>query len=122
MTEQLSSGDLTDAVARAVLGTAGVAFLRPGLAQLLRASGPLTRLRLGGDGSARSVHASGVRLTRGGGAERWHVEVYVVLHRGHRAVDVTREVRAAVTETLHREAGAPEPLRVSVTVTVTGLV
>ncbi|MEU1015188.1 hypothetical protein ABZ383_30615 [Streptomyces sp. NPDC005900] len=122
MTEQPASGDLTDAVARAVLGTAGVAFLRPGLAQLLRASGPLTRLNRdgGGAGSGWSGRSAGVRVKGGGDAGRWHVEVHVVLHRGHRAVDVTRAVRAAVAETVREALGAPEPPRVSVT--VTGLV
>ncbi|WP_030781600.1 Asp23/Gls24 family envelope stress response protein [Streptomyces sp. NRRL S-920] len=120
MTERLASGDLTDAVAGAVLGTPGVAFLRPGLAQLLRASSSLARRRAVGDTSGRPPRSSGVRVTRGGGAERWHIEVYVVLRRGHRAVDVTREVRTAVTEAVRRVAGARVPLRVSVT--VTGLV
>ncbi len=57
-------------------------------------------------------------MTRLGGTGRWHVEVHLVLHRGHRAVDVTRAVRAAVTEALRGEAGSPP----RVSVTVTGLV
>ncbi|MFF8643006.1 Asp23/Gls24 family envelope stress response protein [Streptomyces sp. NPDC015345] len=118
MTEQHASGELTDTVARAVLDTAGVAFLRPGLAQLLRASGPLSRVRAGSPVAGRSSHSSGVRVRRLGGTGGWHIEVHVVLHRGHRAVDVTRSVRAAVTEALRGAADAP--LRVSVT--VTGLV
>ncbi|MGA4846872.1 Asp23/Gls24 family envelope stress response protein [Streptomyces sp. G5(2025)] len=120
MTEQRASGDLTDTVARAVLGTAGVAFLRPGLAQLLRASGPFGRARTGTPGTGRPSHSSGVRVTPLGGTGRWRVEVHVVLHRGHRAVDVTRAVRAAVTESLRGTAEGA--LQVSVTVTVTGLV
>ncbi|UFQ13779.1 MULTISPECIES: Asp23/Gls24 family envelope stress response protein [Streptomyces] len=116
MTEQRATGDLTDTVARAVLDTAGVAFLRPGLAQLLRTSGPLARVRAGGTG--RPSHSSGVRVTRLGGTGRWHVEVHLVLHRGRRAVDVTRAVRAAVTEALRGEVGSPP----RVSVTVTGLV
>ncbi|MBW5423472.1 Asp23/Gls24 family envelope stress response protein [Streptomyces sp. BG9H] len=119
MTEQLASGDLTDAVARAVLGTPGVAFLRPGVAQLLRASRALARVRPTGDRLGRPPRSSGVRVTRGEGAERWHVEVYVVLHRGHRAVDVTREVRAAVADAVRTVAGVRDP---RVSVTVTGLV
>ncbi|MBM7172095.1 Asp23/Gls24 family envelope stress response protein [Streptomyces sp. G44] len=118
MTEQRASGELTDTVARAVLDTAGVAFLRPGLAQLLRASSPLSRVRTASPGAGRSAHSSGVRVTRLGGTGWWHVEVYVVLHRGHRAVDVTRSVRAAVTEALCGATGAP----LQVSVTVTGLV
>ncbi|MET8687298.1 Asp23/Gls24 family envelope stress response protein [Streptomyces sp. NPDC004732] len=109
MTQRLATSALAEAVQEAVLGTPGVAFLRPGLADLLRAANLLTK------GAAPSPRSSAVRITRGKGAAGWHTEVYVVLSRGHRAVDVTREVRAAVTETLERLTG--EPSRVSVTVT-----
>ncbi|WP_369217821.1 hypothetical protein [Streptomyces flavofungini] len=118
MTERPASGELTEAVGRAVLATPGVAFLRPGLAQLIRASRALARVRPGGGASGGPAYASGVRLTRDGGT--WHAEVHVVLRRGHRAVDVTREVRAAVTGALRGASGAAHEPRV--TVTVTGLV
>ncbi|AYA20234.1 hypothetical protein DCW30_16325 [Streptomyces alfalfae] len=118
MTEQLASGELTEAVGRAVLATAGVAFLRPGLAQLVRASRTMARVRPGGAASGGPSYASGVRVTRDAG--NWHAEVHVVLRRGHRAVDVTRAVRAAVTEAVRRAAGTADDPRV--TVTVTGLV
>ncbi|MFF1378409.1 Asp23/Gls24 family envelope stress response protein [Streptomyces sp. NPDC058308] len=108
MTERPTSGAPADAVREAVLGTPGVAFLRPGLAELLRASHLLTR------GTARSA---GVRLARDGGSGRWHADIHVVLHRGHRAVDVTRAVRAAVAEALRGTTGDAEPPRVTVTVT-----
>ncbi|MEU6992890.1 Asp23/Gls24 family envelope stress response protein [Streptomyces sp. NPDC046465] len=108
MTERLTPGARADAVREAVLGTPGVAFLRPGLAELLRASNLLTR------GPARTA---GVRLTRDGGSGRWHADIHVVLHRGHRAVDVTREVRAAVAEALGGTAGDASLPRVTVTVT-----
>ncbi|MEV0126247.1 Asp23/Gls24 family envelope stress response protein [Streptomyces sp. NPDC050703] len=120
MTEQPGSGELTEAVGRAVLATPGVAFLRPGLAQLVRASRTLARVRPASGGPS---YASGVRVTRDAGA--WHAEVHVVLRRGHRAVDVTREVRAAVADAVRRTAatpGAPGVGEPRVTVTVTGLV
>ncbi|MFD4634124.1 Asp23/Gls24 family envelope stress response protein [Streptomyces sp. NPDC058284] len=113
MTERLTpevpadatDADLTEAVREAVLATPGVAFLRPGLADLLRSA-----LRT-------PSRSSGVRLTRTGDAHVRHADIHVVLHRGHRAVDVTREVRAAVTEVLRRRDGRSRPPRVSVTVT-----
>ncbi|APY91292.1 hypothetical protein A7J05_32525 [Streptomyces alfalfae] len=114
----MASGELTEAVGRAVLATAGVAFLRPGLAQLVRASRTMARVRPGGAASGGPSYASGVRVTRDAG--NWHAEVHVVLRRGHRAVDVTRAVRAAVTEAVRRAAGTADDPRV--TVTVTGLV
>lgn len=88
-----------------MLGTPGVAFLRPGIAELLRTVTPLT------------TRSSAVRVTRDKAAARWHAEIHVVLRGGHRAVDVTREVRAAVTGTLMRMTGESKPPRVSVTVT-----
>ncbi|WP_447035193.1 Asp23/Gls24 family envelope stress response protein [Streptomyces sp. DSM 118878] len=118
MTERLASGELTEAVGRAVLATPGVAFLRPGLAQLIRASKALARVRPGSGASDGPSYASGVRVTRDRGS--WQAEVHVVLRRGHRAVDVTREVRAAVVGALRQATGATDDPRV--TVTVTGLV
>ncbi|MFI1681867.1 Asp23/Gls24 family envelope stress response protein [Streptomyces sp. NPDC020607] len=110
MTERLvSSATLAEAVQEAVLGTPGVAFLRPGLADLLRAAAPLGR------GATASPRSSAVRVSRDKGGAGWHAEIYVVLRRGHRTLDVTRELRAAVTETLDRLTG--ELSRVSVTVT-----
>ncbi|WP_055568949.1 Asp23/Gls24 family envelope stress response protein [Streptomyces atriruber] len=110
MTERLATSALAEAVQEAVLGTPGVAFLRPGIADLLRAANPLTK------GTATSPRSSAVRITRDKGTAGRHAEVHVVLSRGHRAVDVTREIRAAVTRTLERLTGE-QPSRVSVTVT-----
>ncbi|MEV0253095.1 hypothetical protein AB0H82_02300 [Streptomyces sp. NPDC050732] len=105
MTDRRTAGELAEAVQEAVLGTAGVAFLRPGIAELLRVTTPLTR------------RSSAVRVTRDKGAAAWHAEIHVVLRRGYRSVDVTREVRAAVAGTLLRMTGEQEPPRVTVTVT-----
>ncbi|MFK4065175.1 Asp23/Gls24 family envelope stress response protein [Streptomyces sp. NPDC029674] len=105
MTERRTAGELAEAVQEAVLGTPGVACLRPGIADLLRVSTSLTR------------RSSAVRVTRDKGAAAWHAEIHVVLRRGHRSVDVTREVRAAVTEALLRLTGESRPPRVTVTVT-----
>lgn len=110
MTERLaSSAALAEAVQEAVLGTRGVAFLRPGLADLFRAAAPLRR------GAGAAPRSSAVRISRDKAGAGWHAEIYVVLRRGHRALDVTRELRAAVTQTLERLTG--ELSRVSVTVT-----
>ncbi|MGK5529831.1 hypothetical protein [Streptomyces sp. URMC 129] len=87
----------------------GVAFLRPGLTDRLRGAGA--------GRASRSV--AGVRATRrpGGG---WDVTVHLATLHGHRALDVTRAVRAAVTAAVAEAVGDPGcPVRV--TVTVTGL-
>ncbi|MFJ7206585.1 Asp23/Gls24 family envelope stress response protein [Streptomyces sp. NPDC098789] len=118
---------LSALVARAVLTVPGVAFLRPGLSALLRASAPgLVRGGSGRDAGA----APGVRFERGAAGGVVAAEVEVVVHRGHRAVDVTRAVREAVRTALGTPgrvaAPAPTPLPVSapvrVKVTVTGIV
>lgn len=99
----------------AVLDTPGVAFLRPGLADLLRSSALLRRGLPGAPAGS-----SGVRVRRGAGPQDWSVEVYVVLHRGRRALDVTRAVRSAAADAVRRVAG--EPAEPGITVTVTGRV
>ncbi|MFE2378718.1 Asp23/Gls24 family envelope stress response protein [Streptomyces sp. NPDC059398] len=113
MTDQKTRAQLSAAVAEAALGVPGVAFLRPGLSGLLRTAG-----RTG---------PSGVRIGRAGGTDAregregcdgWTAEVFVVLRQGHRAVDVTRAVRAAVLRTVADPAALT--LTVTVTVTVTG--
>ncbi|CAM5695380.1 Asp23/Gls24 family envelope stress response protein OS=Streptomyces alboniger OX=132473 GN=CP975_01295 PE=3 SV=1 [Streptomyces alboniger] len=118
MTERLAGGELTEAVGTAVLATPGVAFLRPGLARLVRASKAMARVRPGSGASGGPSYASGVRMTREDGS--WHAEVHVVLRRGHRAVDVTRAVRASAADAVRRATGTTDDPRV--TVTVTGLV
>ncbi|MFH8992602.1 Asp23/Gls24 family envelope stress response protein [Streptomyces sp. NPDC017940] len=110
MTDQQAPRTLEDTVGAAVLATRGVAFLRPGLAGLLRSSVGLGAAR-GGAG------ASGVRVRRHKGSEGLDIQVYVVLNRGHRALDVTRAVRSAVLDALRTEAGDNGSAQIEVTVT-----
>ncbi|QEU97197.1 Asp23/Gls24 family envelope stress response protein [Streptomyces kanamyceticus] len=90
--------------------TPGVAFLKPGLAELLR-SAPLLP----------TGRSAGVRVWRDRSTGHWHAEVQVVVRRDHRALDVTREIRAGVTEAVARETGGIAET-MTVTVTVSGLV
>ncbi|MFJ8795644.1 Asp23/Gls24 family envelope stress response protein [Streptomyces sp. NPDC102462] len=107
--------ELTERIAQAVADVPGVAFLRPGLAGLLRSS--VAARATGRRANPEASRArSAVRVGRGSAPGTLTVEVSVVLRRGHRAVDVTRAVRAAV----RAAAGDRSPTRV--TVTVTGLV
>ncbi|MFC8131229.1 Asp23/Gls24 family envelope stress response protein [Streptomyces sp. NPDC057302] len=115
MSDREDSRTLADAVKEAVLGTPGVAFLRPGLADLLRSSALLRRGL-----PSTPAGSAGVQVRRQKDTEDWSVEVYVVLRRGRRALDVTREVRSAAADAVRRVTGvATAP---AVTVTVTGLV
>lgn len=96
--------------AAAARGVPGVAFLRPGIADLLRGAA--------GRG-ARDV--AGVQARRAGGVPGgWEVTVELATLRGHRALDVTRAVRDAVTEAVAGAVG-DAGCRVRVTVTVTAL-
>ncbi|XKK62376.1 Asp23/Gls24 family envelope stress response protein [Streptomyces sp. ARC32] len=95
-------------VARVAAGVPGVAFLRPGLADLFRSSA-----RTASRAAARDTPA-GVRVSRASGAGPWEVDVQIVVHRDHRAVDVARAVRDAVTAAL---SGAAPGAQVTVTVT-----
>ncbi|MDX2388997.1 MULTISPECIES: Asp23/Gls24 family envelope stress response protein [unclassified Streptomyces] len=99
-------------IAEAVLAVPGVAFMRPGLVDLLR-SHTVTRAVLGSP-KARPGTGSGVRITRTPGGHGTAVEVYVVLRHGHRALDVTRAVRDAV-HSAHPAGPRPMPVRVTVT-------
>ncbi|WP_257138835.1 Asp23/Gls24 family envelope stress response protein [Streptomyces sp. rh34] len=90
----------------------GVAFLRPGVADPLRtriAERTSRRAPLTGNGTP------GVRVGGGGGGG-WRIDIRFVLCRGHRALDVTRAVQAAVV------AALPEEPVVSVRITVTGVI
>ncbi|WP_434597574.1 Asp23/Gls24 family envelope stress response protein [Streptomyces sp. A5-4] len=91
--------------AAAALGVPGVAYLRPGLADLLRGS---PAQRQGGSG--------GVRARATDDPPAWRIEVHLAVVRGHRALDVTRAVRAAV-EAATTRAATGRPAVVSVTVT-----
>ncbi|MFI7101308.1 hypothetical protein ACIBK8_18275 [Streptomyces sp. NPDC050161] len=106
------------AAADAARETPGVAFLRPGLGDLLRGAVP----RGPGGGPVADTRMAGVRAERRDHPERWHLRIHLAVRTGHRAVDVTRAVRAR-TETAVREAladGGQGP-EVSVTVTVTDI-
>lgn len=85
----------------------GVAFLRPGLADLVRASY-----------ASRDRRKSGVRVRPGAAPGAWRIEVQFVARRTHRTLDVTRAVREAVVGM----AEAGDSGRIAVTVTVTGLI
>lgn len=113
MTPDTLRDRMAGAAAEAARGVPGVAFLRPGVVDLLRtriAERAPRRTRTNGAG------APGVRVGRDEITGGWHVDVRLVLHRGHRVLDVTRAVRAAVL------AAVPDGARVSVRVTVTGVV
>ncbi|MEU2717685.1 Asp23/Gls24 family envelope stress response protein [Streptomyces sp. NPDC007205] len=122
MTAAGNPAELTERIARAVVDVPGVAFLRPGLAGLLRGSvlGRVTD-QAKGDGKFDGETArSAVRVRRGDAAGTLAVDVSVVLWRGQRALDVTRAVRAAVERVVPIPPGSRGRHRV--TVTVTGLV
>lgn len=114
--------DLTERIAQAVVDVPGVAFLRPGLVGLLRATvmARMTERANVGGTLERERAKSAVRVRRVDAFGSLVVEVSVVLRRGHRAVDVTRAVQAAAAEVVPAPAGGRAHTRV--TVTVTGLV
>ncbi len=110
-----------EAAADAARRTPGVAYLRPGFGDLVRGAAVRYCSR---DAQAPATHRiAGVRAQRTDPPRGWSLRVHLAVARGYRALDVTREVRTAVTEAvreLSAAAGAPEP-RVSVTVTVTDI-
>ncbi|PVC83922.1 hypothetical protein DBP19_32975 [Streptomyces sp. CS090A] len=107
---------LRDRLAEAAAGAAqdfpGVAFLRPGVVDLLRTRVADRAPRLAGPGA----RAQGVRVSRDEATGAWHIDIRLVLHRGHRALDVTRAVQTATLAAVRDEPS------VSVRVTVTGVV
>lgn len=112
MTADTRRDRIAGAAAEAVRGVPGVAFLRPGVAELLR-----TRIadRIPRGTPPTGNRAQGVRVSRDE-VDGWHLDIRLVLQRDHRALDVTRAVRAAVL------AALPEEPRASVRITVTGVV
>lgn len=115
MSDRDVSRVVANAVIEAVLDTPGVAFLRPGLADLLRSSAVLRRGL-----PATPAGSAGVQVRREKDGRGWHVEVYVVVHRGRRTLDVTREVRSAAVRAVGLVTGERAAPRIAVT--VTGLV
>ncbi|WP_196942927.1 Asp23/Gls24 family envelope stress response protein [Streptomyces sclerotialus] len=105
--------------AEAARNTSGVAFLRPGLGDLVRGAVPLLA-------PAEGPRVAGVRAEPGDAPGLWRLRVHLAVRRGHRALDVTRAVRAEVTAAVER-AFAPEGpehhgvASFTVTVTVTDL-
>ncbi|WP_394437327.1 hypothetical protein [Streptomyces sp. SGAir0957] len=97
--------ELEERIARAVLDVPGVASLRPGLAQLLKAS---AGARTGTGTPAYS--RAGIRIGQRVSTRPTRVEVYVVARGRWRAVDVARAVRRAVEDIV-------SDAQVSVTVT-----
>lgn len=114
---------LSGVAAPAALAVPGVAFLRPGLAGLLRGAVP-SAMRRDPDGRP---DGTGVRVERrpaadaAGPAGGWTISVHVVLRRNRRAVDVARAVRIAVTEAVVG-SGLTDTVAPEVAVTVTGFV
>ncbi|GAA2945324.1 Asp23/Gls24 family envelope stress response protein [Streptomyces enissocaesilis] len=115
MTARTSRARLERAAAEAALAVPGVAFLRPGIADVLR-----------GATGQRPGSCGGVRARAAEGSGGWRIDVQLAVLRGHRAVDVTRAVRAAVEAAAETAAGAAatggRPVRAAVTVTVTAIV
>ncbi|MFE2296429.1 Asp23/Gls24 family envelope stress response protein [Streptomyces sp. NPDC059452] len=104
---------LAEAAAGAAQDVPGVAFLRPGVVDLLRTRAVDRAPRPATGSGAR---AQGVRVSRDAATGVWHIDIRLVLHRGHRALDVTRAVHAATLAALRAEPS------VTVRVTVTGVV
>ncbi|MEU6119749.1 Asp23/Gls24 family envelope stress response protein [Streptomyces sp. NPDC047117] len=104
--------------AEAVRNTPGVAYLRPGLGDLVRGAVPLLA-------AADEQRVAGVRAEPDDSG-RWRLRIHLAVRRGHRALDVTRAVRAEVTAAVHRACAPDGPeghgiAGLTVTVTVTDL-
>ncbi|GHH85222.1 hypothetical protein GCM10018793_52380 [Streptomyces sulfonofaciens] len=113
MTPHDTRQEIERTVAAAAGRVPGVASLSPRLPRLLR------------DGTARFVRAAGrgeqvpgVHARLDTDRHTWHVEVKVTTLSGHRALDVTRAVRAAADGAAHAALhGARDAVAVTVTVT-----
>ncbi|MFD7791235.1 MULTISPECIES: Asp23/Gls24 family envelope stress response protein [unclassified Streptomyces] len=112
MTRYAVHDTLTEALARTVLEVSGVAFLKPGLGDLLRS-------RAGAGAGRSGGHTAGIRVTRRDESEPWEVDVRIVARKERRTVDVARATRQALEESL---ATLLPDSKASVRVTVTGLV
>ncbi|MFI8993470.1 hypothetical protein [Streptomyces sp. NPDC053542] len=106
--------------AEAARATTGVAYLRPGLGDLVRGTVPLLAPA---DGQRR---VTGVRAEPGDAPGLWRLRIHLAVRRGHRALDVVRAVRTEVTAAVQRAFGPEGPDKhgvatLTVTVTVTDL-
>ncbi|MER7394980.1 hypothetical protein ABT381_05645 [Streptomyces sp. NPDC000151] len=105
--------------AEAARATSGVAYLRPGLGDLVRGAVPLLA-------PTNGPRVTGVRAEPGDAPGLWRLRIHLAVRRGHRALDVVRAVRTDVTAAVQR-AFAPEGpdqhgiATLTVTVTVTDL-
>lgn len=118
MTHDTARTALTEQVAKAVEGVAGVAFLKPGVAQLLRstlASSPSSAP------PASGARQTGVRMSRGSDTAPQQLDIQIVARRNARAVDVARATREAAESCLATLLPG-EKDAVRVVVTITGLV
>ena len=105
---------LGEAAAHAALEVPGVAFLRPGIADVLRGAGRAREVRAGGGPPA------GVGVNRGAGGGPWEIHVQIVVRRDHRALDVARAVETAVAAAAQATLpGSHRPPGVKVTVAQT---
>ncbi|MFD7663975.1 hypothetical protein [Streptomyces sp. NPDC059788] len=134
------------AAAEAARATPGVAFLRPGLGELLRGTVAWRPLRTGGAGESpgaaeaadetvrpeqgrpgprgaepggRQGRVAGVRAERGPEPGAWCIRVHLAVRRGHRALDVARAVRPRVAAAVQEALGAAGEAAPAVAVTVT---
>ncbi|RLL67741.1 hypothetical protein [Streptomyces sp. Z26] len=92
-TRQETQSRVVEAAAKAAASTPGVAFLRPGLADLLR--GSTYGARGGGP------RTPGVRARHTDVPEGWHLQLHLAVLRGHQAAGVTRAVRTSVETAVH---------------------
>lgn len=105
--------------AEAARTTSGVAYLRPGLGDLVRGAVPLLS-------PADGPRVAGVRAEPGEAPGLWRLRIHLAVRRGHRALDVVRAVRTEVTAAVQRAFGPEGPdhhgvATLTVTVTVTDL-
>ncbi|PVC82522.1 hypothetical protein [Streptomyces sp. CS131] len=105
-----SADSMHSELAHVVQEVPGVAFLAPGLRSRLRALRATSPLARPGDDT------SGITVSTARGDTRTTVEIRLICRSGRRALDTTRDVRAAVSR--HLATGYPgREFRIIVTVT-----
>ncbi|MEU3186220.1 Asp23/Gls24 family envelope stress response protein [Streptomyces sp. NPDC006923] len=122
MTPHEIQDELARVAADAARLTPGVAFLRPGLVDLLRASAASRTGRPRTWPAGRAGRTPGVHVRQTAGPA-WHIDVQLVARAAYRTVDVTRAIREAVeAATAGVLSGSDHQARTTVTVTVTGII